>query len=31
MGFVTNLSLDVGDYATRGKPVVALIDSVSIG
>ena len=29
MGFVTNVSLDVGDYATRGKPVGALIDSDS--
>jgi multidrug resistance efflux pump len=29
MGFVTNVSLDVGDYATPGKPVVALIDSDS--
>ena len=28
-GFVTNLSLDVGDYATPGKPVLALIDSDS--
>ena len=27
--FVTNLSLDVGDYATPGKPVLALIDSDS--
>ncbi|HTO67212.1 MAG TPA: HlyD family secretion protein, partial [Bradyrhizobium sp.] len=28
-GFVTNLNLDVGDYATPGKPVLALIDSDS--
>jgi multidrug resistance efflux pump len=28
-GFITNLTLDVGDYATPGKPVLALIDSDS--
>jgi multidrug resistance efflux pump len=28
-GFITNLTLDVGDYATPGKSVLALIDSDS--
>jgi multidrug resistance efflux pump len=28
-GFITNLNLVVGDYATPGKPVLALIDSDS--
>ena len=28
-GFVTNLSLKVGDYGSPGKPMLALIDSDS--